>query len=612
MRSIREATGRSLLTDAGNHTRQEAFHLMKRRRTMGLAAFAAVATLALAACGGGGSSSGGGGGGSSTSAGFNAATTKVVNPSSHKGGTIVYDNSSTPDSTDPGNTYYAFMWDFTRLYATPLMTYKSCPGTCGLQIVPALATAPGTPSNNDMTWTYHIKSGLKFSDGLPITSADVKYAVMRTFAKDVLVNGPSYFQVLLAGNAANYKGPYKQKGVNLSAIDTPNPTTIVFHLNKPFADFNYIAAIPQTAPVPQSKDTGANYQLNPVSSGPYMFQSYQLNKQYTLVKNPNWTPSTDPQVKQLADKIIVNLNANANDIDNRLLAGDIQVDQAGTGVQSAARARILSSQTLKASSDNPITGFMWFEYINTKVITNVHCRMAIEYAANKVTLQNAYGGPYGGSIASTAMPPNIVGYKSFDLYAAKSHPSGDIAAAKQQLKLCGKPNGFTTGMAYRSDRPRESAAAQALQASLSAAGIHLQLHGFPSGTYYSNYAGVPTYMNTHSIGIADGGWGADWPDAWGWFDEIANGNAIASAGNTNISLLNDPTVNGDLAKMQSPGMSTTAKNALANTIDMQVMKDAAILPAVYSKALTYRSPVLTNVMVQSYYGIYNFGTLGVK
>jgi peptide/nickel transport system substrate-binding protein len=167
-------------------------------------------------------------------------------------------------------------------------------------------------------------------------------------------------------------------------------------------------------------------------------------------------------------------------------------------------------------------------------------------------------------------------------------------------------------MAYRSDRPRESAAAQALQASLSAAGIHLQLHGFPSGTYYSNYAGVPTYMNTHSIGIADGGWGADWPDAWGWFDEIANGNAIASAGNTNISLLNDPVVNGDLAKMQSPGMSSTAKNALANTIDMQVMKDAAILPAVYSKALTYRSPVLTNVMVQSYYGIYNFGTLGVK
>ena len=68
----------------------------------------------------------------------------------------------------------------------------------------------------------------------------------------------------------------------------------MFHLAKPFADFNYVAAIPQTAPVPPNKDTGANYQLHPISTGPYMFQSYQLNKQLTLVPNPNWKASTDP------------------------------------------------------------------------------------------------------------------------------------------------------------------------------------------------------------------------------------------------------------------------------------------------------------------------------
>ena len=107
----------------------------------------------------------------------------------------------------------------------------------------------------------------------------------------------------------------------------------MFHLNQPFADFNYVVAFPQTAPVPPNKDTGTKYQLHPLSTGPYKFQSYQLNKQYTLVPNPEWNPSWTPQVKQLASKIIVNLNANANDIDNRLLAGDIQMDQAGSGVQ---------------------------------------------------------------------------------------------------------------------------------------------------------------------------------------------------------------------------------------------------------------------------------------
>ncbi|MGN6173048.1 MAG: ABC transporter substrate-binding protein, partial [Streptosporangiaceae bacterium] len=582
---------------------------MRRRRTFGFAAISGITAIALAACGGGSSPSP-----SPTAAAYGAAIKGVVNPSSAKGGTIVFSQSSTPDSTDPGNTYYAFQWNMSRLYATPLMTYKSCTGTCGLQLVPGLATAPGTPSSDGLTWTYHIKSGMKFSDGSPITSADVKYAIERTFAKDVLVNGPSYWQVLLAGNAAKYKGPYKDPKGDLTSVDTPNATTIVFHLAKPFADMNYVAAIPQTAPVPKDKDKGANYQLDPISSGPYMFQSYQLNKQYTLVKNPNWNPALNPQVKQLANKIVVNLNANANDIDNRLLAGDIQVDQAGTGVQSAARAKILSNPNLKANADDPVTGFMWFEYINTKVapLNNVHCRRAIEYGANKTTLQNAYGGPYGGDIASTAIPPNIVGFQKFDLYNALSKPSGDIANAKKELAACGHPNGFTTGMAYRSDRPRETQAAQALQASLAPIGIKLQLKGFPSGNYFSNFAGVPNYMHSHDIGVADGGWGADWPDAWGYLYSLVSGKSIVPAGNTNIGELNDPVVNNALDKMQAPGVSQAEKNTLTQQVNMQVMKDAVMLPGVYSKALLYRPTDLSNVMVQPYYGQYDYATLGMK
>src|SRR5262249_3029212 len=151
-----------------------------------------------------------------------------------------------------------------------------------------------------------------------------------------------------------------------------------------------------------------------------------------------------PQVKQLPSKVIVNLNVNAPDVDNRLLAGDIQVDQAGSGVQAAARARILSNPSLKTNSDDPVTGFMWFYYINSNVapLNTVHCRMAIEYAANKTDLQPAYGGPYGGNIASTAIPPTVIGYSKIDPYNALTKPGGDVAAAKQQLQQCGQPNGF--------------------------------------------------------------------------------------------------------------------------------------------------------------------------
>jgi peptide/nickel transport system substrate-binding protein len=590
---------------------------MKRRRIMGLAAFGTVAALTLAACSSS-SSSGGGAGAPTTTSGFNSAVTGIVNPSNKKtNGTISFGLSSTPDSTDPGNTYYAFMWNFTRLYTMPLMTFKSCPGACGLQVVPDLATGPGVVSNNGLTWTYHIQPNVHFEDGTLVTSADVKYAIERTFDRSLYPLGPAYYTFLLGGNASKYPGPYKDRAMNLmglTAIQTPNPTTIVFTLAHPFADFNYVAAIPQSSPVPPAKDTGANYQLHPVSVGPYMFQSYQLNKQLTLVPNPHWNPATDPNAKQLVGKITVTMNMNANDIDSRLLAGVLSVDAAGTGVQAAARARILSSTSLKAQSDNPISGFLWFAYLNTKVapLNNVHCRQAILYAANHTNYQTAYGGPYaGGAIATTVAPPNVIGHKNFDIYGFLSHKNGDPTAAKAALTACGHPSGFTTGIAYRSDRPKEVAAATALQAALNTVGIKTTLHGYPAGTYYGNFAGVPKYTDQHDIGIAFGGWAPDWPDGYGFFYYISDGAAISPAGNTNISQLNDPLVNRLLTQF---GTQTNAavRNGYTSQIDMQIMKDAAILPGVYAKSLLYRNPNLTNVFVQPYYGMYNYSTLGLK
>ncbi len=394
----------------------------------------------------------------------------------------------------------------------------------------------------------------------------------------------------------------------------------MFTLAKPFADFNYVVAIPQTAPVDPKVDLvattgGANYQLNPISSGPYMFQSYTLNKQFTLVDNPNWVPNEDPQAKQLAAKIVVNLNVSAVKIDSDLLAGNIQMDMAGTGVQTAARARILSNLALKANADDPVSGFLYFIYVNTKIkpLNNVACRRAVEYAVNKTEMQTAFGGPYaGGAIASTSMPPNIVGYKSFDLYNALTKPGGDLTAAKAQLKTCGQPNGFSVNIGYRTDRPKEAQAAQFLQSALSQVGIKAGLKAFTSGTYYSDFCGNIAYNHSHDIGLCFGGWGADWPDFWGWFEYIVGGNAIAPAGNTNIGELNDPVVNNLLASVQKSSYNPANNPTIAQQIDMQVMKDANMVPEVYAKALLYRSPALTNIYVQAYYGMFNYAVLGVK
>jgi peptide/nickel transport system substrate-binding protein len=591
---------------------------MRRRSRLAFAACAVAAGLTLAACssGGGTSSSGSSSGGSSTSgsnAAFNAGVTKVVNPSTKKGGTLTFALSSTPDSFDPGNTYYAWTFDMTRLWATPLVTYKSCPGACGNTLVPGIATSLGTVSDNGLVWTYHLKQGLKFEDGTPVTSADVKYAVERTYDRSVLANGPTYFPVLLAD--PKYPGPYKDKTGNLTSITTPDASTIQFHLQSPFPDFNYVASLPQTAPVPPSKDTGSNYQLHPLSTGPYMFQSYQVNKQATLVPNPNWTPNEDPQVSQLASKVVINLNVNAADLDNRLLAGDVDIDAQGIGVQAATRAKILSNPSLEKDADASPGNREWFTYINTKVapLNNVACRQAVEYAANKTDLQTAWGGPYaGGQIATTLLLPGMGGYTSFDQYNAKTDPTGDLTAAKAALAKCGHPTGFTVGASYRSDRPAEVAAVQALQAALARVGIQLQLHGYPSGTYYTDFAGSPNYVHQHNLGVLMGGWSPDWPDGYGMMDELINGNTIAPSGNTNIGELNDPTINGLFAQAANPSITDAQRNAIYGEIDKDAMAQAVILPNVYATNLLYRNPAVTNVYTMTPFGMYNYGVMGVS
>ena len=242
---------------------------MRRRRTIGLAALGVTAVLALAACSSGGSSSSGDSSGSTSTTGFNAAVTSVVNPSTAKGGTIDFGNSSAPDSTDPGNTYYAYMWNFTRLYVMPLMTYKSCPGQCGLQVVPDLATGPGAVSDNGLTWTYHIQPDVKFEDGTTVTSQDVKYAVERTFDRGLFPLGPHIpgaagrergdIPGAVQGQVQGQDGPDRDRHAGRDHGRVPSRETV--------RGLQLRGRDPADAPVPPNKDTGANYQLHPISTG---------------------------------------------------------------------------------------------------------------------------------------------------------------------------------------------------------------------------------------------------------------------------------------------------------------------------------------------------------
>jgi peptide/nickel transport system substrate-binding protein len=544
---------------------------------------------------------------------FNAAIGKVFNPSDKKGGTVKIANSGDWDTLDPGETYYGYSWNFLRLYARPLMMFRPVPGPAGNELVPDLAEAAGVPSDGGKTWTYKIRKGVKYEDGTEVKAADVKHAVLRSTDKQTFPNGPAYFEAFL-NLPAGYKGPYKSKGVDTSsAIETPDDYTIVFHLKQAFGGFDYLAQLSQTAPVQEAKDTGAKFREHVISTGPYMFEKNDIGKSFSLVRNPNWDAATDPNRKALPDRFEVTLKVNADDIDNQVISGDTHIDVAGTGVQAAAISRVLTDPQVKANADSTTIARLWYLSISPQVapLDNIECRKAVLLATDRTALQTAYGGPIaGGDIASTILPPQIPGYEKFDLYPAGADNKGDVTAAKEALTKCGQPNGFETNIAYRAERPKEKAAAEALQQALAKVNIKLTLKPYPQGDYFSQYAGNPPFVRANKLGISANGWQADWNDGFGFLSQIVDSRVIRETGGSSNVSVRLP----DVDTMLDQALAQTDKaqrEAMWAQIDRRVMEEAVILPATYAKSLLVRPKGLTNVFVNDAFGMYDYLSLGV-
>ncbi len=596
---------------------------MKRRGL--LIAAVPLSVLALVATGCGGSSGGGGGGGTKNNGTQpNAGVNGIRQASDVKGGTLNLLDSGDCDYWDPARTYYAHCWDLQRMFNRTLLAYKPTPGPGGSTLVPDIATGLGQTTDSK-TWTYKLQSGLKFEDGTPITSKEVKYAIERVFATTVINGGPTYVITFLCpggtkpdGSCPQYLGPYKDKAADhlgLSTIDTPDASTIVFHLNQPFSDWDYIMASPSSTPVPiaydQSAKGGAKYTFHPISTGPYKIASYKVGKSLLFVRNTNWDPSTDKVRKALPDKITFTVDSNTVDLDNRILTGVGDVDVSSVGVQQATQAKVLRDASLKALSDNPFNGFTRYLTINVNVppFNNIHCRKAVQYAVNKVDWQTARGGPIGGGdIATTVMNPNIQGFTKFDLYPDNGG-KGDLAAAKNELTQCGKPNGFTTHLTT-TNTGKGPKVAIAVQAALNRVGIKTVIDEGDPASYYSQFIGAPATNHKKDFGINVYGWGADFPTGYGFFSQIVDGRNIKAQGNSNTSELNDKTVD-DLIDKATAAKSPADAAKIWGDVDKAVMASAAIVPMTYDKALMIVSKRLKNVYVLSAFGMYDFANLGV-
>jgi peptide/nickel transport system substrate-binding protein len=547
--------------------------------------------------------------------GFDVGMGAPRSPSARVGGTLRL-VSGNVDSYDPTRSYQLGLWDVMRLYTRQLVTYPAAPGAAGTRTVPDLAAAPGKVTDGGRTWTYTLKAGVKFETGQPITATDVKYGIERSFATNVLVGGPSWLVQLLDDPKLPYPGPYQDTDLykkGLPSVTTPNPRTIVFHLNRPFGDFDKVLAMPAASPVPKARDTRNEYGDRPVSSGPYRFggRASAPAGKLVLIRNPSWSRATDPVRKALPDQIELQAGLSPAQRDAKVLAGQADLDVTGAGLQPESAARALSDPRLAGRVDNPSNGDLHLVAMPVTVppLDNVHCRRAVQYAVDKAAVKTALGGDFAASMSTTLWPRELPGYPASAPYPAGPDNHGDLDRARAELKACGRPAGFSTRIATV-DVGRGLVVARQLSTALARVGIKAEVRPFPDEVFLQSAAGAPKAITDGGYGLVSVSWVTDFPSPVAFYPPLVDGRSRRTVGNTDYAQLSDVPLQ---ARCDAAAAILDASAATAGWrgVDAVTMTLAAYLPVVEDKAVLLTSARVRNAYVHLAWRNYDLAAIGV-
>jgi peptide/nickel transport system substrate-binding protein len=565
----------------------------------------AAGALALSACGGGSSGN---------------ANASASGGGGQKGGTLTFlTQQSQILHLDPQRNYTGEDLAFAGGYLQRSLTaFKlSSDDNTASQLVPDLATDTGTATNDGKTWAFTLKDGVKFQDGTPITCADVKYGVSRTFATDVITDGPtyaiSYLDIPTAADGSSvYKGPYTTKNNDTAAFDkavtcSSDNKTITFNLNAPHADFNYTVTLLAFSPVPKAADTGEKYDDNPVSSGPYKIQTYTKGQDLILVRNDQWSGTEDTYRAALPDEIDVKFGLDAQVINQRMIA-DASADQTaltlGDAVQPASLAQVFNSPQYADRRFDGYDPYSRYIAINTTKVTNVKQRQAIMVALDRKAWQTINGGTFAGDLADGTIKPNIgQDYAPTGVWTGLlGQPipdNGDPAYAKQLIQESGAP--MPTLTYDYPQTPTHDKEAGLLVTSLKAAGITVKPNPIESGAYYGV---VLDPKKQHEL--TWGGWGPDWPNASTVIPEL-----FTNKGGFPLSRYDNADFNAKVkAALAEPDRSKQA--TMWQELNTETMSQGLVVPTLFGKTQRLVGSKVGGAYFWGPYGSWPYASLYVK
>ncbi|MBN8996608.1 MAG: hypothetical protein J0H63_08745 [Rhizobiales bacterium] len=350
------------------------------------------------------------------------------------GGTLVVGQESNWDVLDPALGTGAVTWRtcLYQIYENLANREMNNPeGLTGADI-PGI-TEKIERSDDGKTYTFHLRSGISFTDGTPFDADAVMWNVARQWdqTKSGGTNAPQ-FDPTMAAIRSWYWDP-----TGLQKMHAPDPQTVVFELAKPFSQF--VSAMPEAglgtmgmASPKVWKDSGnAGVAATPVGTGPFLFESQTPGDTLSIVKNPNYW---DKANLAKLDRIVYKALPDSATRVAALRAGEVNMIFAPPAqeLQSLKDAGFVI--TARPNSH------LWYLQLNANepYFKDVRARQAFFMAINRAGMAKQL-------LKDTCLPAISINTRTCPAWSDNAgYADYDPAAAKKLLADAGFPDGFET------------------------------------------------------------------------------------------------------------------------------------------------------------------------
>ena len=366
------------------------------------------------------------------------------------------------------------------------------------KVQPLLATGYKA-SADGLTYTFALRSGVKFHSGKPLTSAEVKSSIERV-------------------TAADSQSARKAQLAVIKGIDTPDDKTVVIHLSSRSISLPYNLSYiwiygPGTT----------NYKTAEDGTGPYKLGTWKRGSSLSLER---WSGYWGSQAKN--KEVVYDYFTDASALSNALVTNQVDVL---TSIQSPdALSQFTGNKDYTITNGKSTTKELLAFNDKVAPFDKPEVRKAIYSAVDTKKLLSSIWGKYGTLIGSM-VPPSDPWYEDL----TKVNPY-DVSLAKKELAAAGLPNGFSFTLDTPTYDPHP-AVAEFLKSELAKVGVTVNINSISADQWYTKVfknhdfqATLQEHVNDRDVvwyGNPDFYWGYDNPQVTKWVDEAEQASTTA-------------------------------------------------------------------------------------